>query len=681
MSALARLLDVPKGDGLSLVRPRVLRELDQRVEALGIAGRCRVRTRAGLGRSGGAVHGANFRRVRRLPRSPPVQDQEEEYDSGTDIDGSQNGAVTEEEGSRSPNVKEHRDYSHGSEGSSLIFSAPEAERSAEYVVALVSAPGDVANSRKQNLVDDSIQVNVTQQVIISSEVGDEVLPHVPSGDSSPVADTTFTIGVHSAISSLDLGAKSHELVAEGAISLMDTAEGSATGEVVESGAAAPLELGGLSSADDGQVAETSSFVEKLAVVADTVVKTGQLVVDQIAEILPDPVVKQAGQVVEQVSQSAEQVVEQVAATAAQVTDHVTSKVAELLSLDDDDSDSDDEFEAFKTAESAEFRGMQGLQNFTVLQDDEGLLGALYNFYIFMMKKPLPEFSLGMVAAPILNSLIFTVLYLPEFEGLALDETARQFFEMKGGTADFNGDSPSLQLSWSTLFQVFMFSLSLSTGLEPELSPLSPYTLVVANVNALVSQLLFVFLSGAVFARLTQPSQPVRCSTVALICPPIHRRRKQEVKNKVLMVRYVLAGPQPCELVDVKVDLAFKYNTLTRTGTYFRATQSLKLMYHGESQVRPEIAYQNLGMLVRHVIDESSPLYGRSPEMLNKEDAIFVFSVLALEKSSMQSIFHVQHYCVADDNVIWDAEFEDMILIGKRNKRILDHSKLSCWRPL
>lgn len=54
----------------------------------------------------------------------------------------------------------------------------------------------------------------------------------------------------------------------------------------------------------------------------------------------------------------------------------------------------------------------------------------------------------------------------------------------------------LSLSWTTLFQIFMFSLSLSTGLQPELSPLSPYTLVLANVNALFAQLIFVFLSGA-----------------------------------------------------------------------------------------------------------------------------------------------------------------------------------------
>jgi hypothetical protein len=42
---------------------------------------------------------------------------------------------------------------------------------------------------------------------------------------------------------------------------------------------------------------------------------------------------------------------------------------------------------------------------------------------------------------------------------------------------------------------------------------------------------------------------------------------------------------------------------------------------------------------------------------------------------MQCVFHLQHYHVSDANVIWDAEFEDMVLINQKNERIYDHSKL------
>jgi hypothetical protein len=48
---------------------------------------------------------------------------------------------------------------------------------------------------------------------------------------------------------------------------------------------------------------------------------------------------------------------------------------------------------------------------------------------------------------------------------------------------------------------------------------------------------------------------------------------------------------------------------------------------------------------------------------------------------MQCVFHLQHYCVNDADVIWDAEFEDMVLINPKNERIYDHSKLSWWRAV
>jgi len=423
------------------------------------------------------------------------------------------------------------------------------------------------------------------------------------------------------------------------------------------------------------VAELTTVVAELP--AKAVLETAQIlkeqVVDPVVEVLPDEVVEQVSSQVDEVSS---QVVESVTETVQATATMVSSKAAEVMDFlisDEDDTDSDDEFETFKTSDAPEFRGMQGLNNFDILQEDIGIFYIIYDFYIYMLKKPLPEFATAMFVAPVLLSVIFTFLYLPDVQGLAFDDTARNFFDAASGDVTSGG----LSLSWSSLFEVFMFSLSLSTGLQPEIAPLSPYTLVLANVNALFAQLIFVFLSGAVFARLSQPSQPVRCSTVALICPSLAQRRKKVdacSATKVLMARYVLAGPQPCELVDVKVDLTYKYNTLTRSGSFFRATQSLKL-------VRSEIAYLNHGMLVRHIIDESSPLYRRTPEMLRREDSIFALSIVGLERSSMQSVFHVQHYCVSDNDVIWDAEFEDMMLINKKNRRIIDHSKLSLWRPV
>lgn len=175
-------------------------------------------------------------------------------------------------------------------------------------------------------------------------------------------------------------------------------------------------------------------------------------VDQVSTKVSEQVSEVSNQVIESVSSTAAQVSETVTATvsdvsetmsttAAQVTEtvqatatavsskaaEVSSSIVDFLISDDDDTDSDDEFETFKTSDSPEFRGMQGLNNFHILQQDSGIFSEIYDFYIYMLKKPLPEFACAMFAAPVLLSVVFTFLYLPDVKGLALDDTARSFF--------------------------------------------------------------------------------------------------------------------------------------------------------------------------------------------------------------------------------------------------------------
>eukprot|EP00850_Spirogloea_muscicola_P002162 SM000008S22251 [mRNA] locus=s8:650927:656069:- [translate_table: standard] len=406
----------------------------------------------------------------------------------------------------------------------------------------------------------------------------------------------------------------------------------------------------------GSVVEDSKSV--VGSVADTVVDMGHT----LAEVLPDPVVEVASTVVDSMTDAAGAVADTVVGAAETVADTVTegvTQVAETMSsavssmtnavseVTDQvagvtdaitgglfDS-SDDEFETFKVPNLPEFRGSTGMNNWFVRQENHGLLARIQDFYAYMLKVPFLQFAAGMFAAPVALSVGFTFLYLLDLQGLALDETAQKYVEdvIQGNNVMLEGGG--LTLNWYTLFQVLMFSLSLATGLQPEVVPLTPYTLVLANVNALVAELIFVFLSGAVFARLSQPAQPVRCSKVVVICPPSGRRRNKEGSANRLIVHH-------------------------------------PILFH----VRPEIAYQTHGMLVRHIIDENSPLYRRTQEILKREDAVISLSVVGLERSSMQSVFHVQHYCVNDGDVVWDAEFADMVLINKKHKRVIDHRKLS-----
>eukprot|EP00898_Chlorokybus_atmophyticus_P002002 jgi/Chlat1/2802/Chrsp187S02917 len=298
--------------------------------------------------------------------------------------------------------------------------------------------------------------------------------------------------------------------------------------------------------------------------------------------------------------------------------------------------------------------------------------AINNFYIIMLKRPLHEFIMAMFLVPVALSLLFTPLFWLDVNGFK-----------------FEGDIGSSLAS--KLFYTALYSLSLSTtfGGAPMVS-YSAYTLILSNLNMLMAQLTFVFLSGAVFSRLSQPAQPIRCSRYAIIkedellgtqagidfVPDDGPHRQAAAKQtfaaqcylRSFSARLVLTGPMPNELIDVRISLTYRSFLKTKDGGLFVSMQPLSL-------VRADIPFLRHGLMVRHVIDRTSPLYGHTPNTLYEQDAGFSLTVMGIEKTSMQQIFHRQEYCVNDGDVLWDADWVDMVFTRSDGRRVMDHSKL------
>ncbi|CAM6099022.1 unnamed protein product [Calypogeia fissa] len=312
------------------------------------------------------------------------------------------------------------------------------------------------------------------------------------------------------------------------------------------------------------------------------------------------------------------------------------------------------------------KGQEGM----VVRQDKGMLALVQDFYVACLKMPIAHFLIGVFLAPIALGLFFTPIYLFDKGGLSFTgETSAEASVAVGRAA-------RAKQSISNLMDVFLYALSLSTtfGGSP-VAALSTYCLCVANVNTLMGQFLFVFLSGAVFARMSQPSHPIRCSKKAVIrADDFTALPSEELKDrpKVFAVRLVLTGPPPCELVDAKICLTFRILIKLPTGSMFCSTQDLTL-------VRPEISYLRYGILVRHVIDDKSPIYGHTMESLMDGDASFSLTIMGLERASMQPIFHLEDYFVCDGDVAWDADYIDFVHVDKTGNRVLDHSKLDLIR--
>eukprot|EP00897_Mesotaenium_endlicherianum_P007355 jgi/Mesen1/6648/ME000340S05811 len=173
--------------------------------------------------------------------------------------------------------------------------------------------------------------------------------------------------------------------------------------------------------------------------------------------------------------------------------------------------------------------------------------------------------------------------------------------------------------------------------------------------------------------MSQPAQPVRSAKHAIIRAHDKVPSAQGWRENLttFTTRLVLTGHVPCELVSVKICVTFRIFVRLPSGSLFFSTTDLAL-------VRQEVPYLRLGTMVRHVIDESSPLHGHTRESLLEGNASFALTVVGTERSSMAPIFHMQEYFVHDNEVLWDAEFDDIVSFDARTgQRLFNHAKLDC----
>lgn len=254
----------------------------------------------------------------------------------------------------------------------------------------------------------------------------------------------------------------------------------------------------------------------------------------------------------------------------------------------------------------------------------GVAEKIQSAYQGLLKQDWPVFIASLFAAPAALSAVFGVLYMLDPAGLALDDSVVQSAASFGCPASTVG-SPGL----FTYLNAVMMSMSMSTGVDPVMHAVSPFTMLVSQLNGLASQCMFVLLSGAVFARLSQPSQPVVCAEKALLC-------NGAADARVLATRYVTRH----EMVDVRVSATVTRTIRTSNGSWTRTEQPLRL-------AQSEAAYQSEGMVIQHVVDRSSPLYGCSEQDLKEQDVVLRCSIVGLDRATMGSVFHVEEYKAKD----------------------------------
>ena len=90
-----------------------------------------------------------------------------------------------------------------------------------------------------------------------------------------------------------------------------------------------------------------------------------------------------------------------------------------------------------------------------------------------------------------------------------------------------------------------------------------------------------------------------------------------------------------------------------------------------ANVRNQTPSFSLSWTVMHIIDESSPLYGMTAELLSLTQALLMISVSGIDEAVTQFV-HARH-SYAGNEILWNHQFVDVIYHTSDGHRYVDYT--------
>ena len=186
-------------------------------------------------------------------------------------------------------------------------------------------------------------------------------------------------------------------------------------------------------------------------------------------------------------------------------------------------------------------------------------------------------------------------------------------------------------------------------------PRTVYTNVLVTIEALTGLMGLAVGTGLMFARFSRPTARVIFSRVAVITsyegvPTLMFRAANQRRNQIL---------------EAQIRVGLGRDEVSVEGQSMRRVYDLNL-------IRSQTPLFSLSWTAMHRIDEQSPLYGVTPESLDKAEATLVVTLSGLDETVLQTI-HARHTYASRD-ILWNMRFVDIISKTKDGNRFVDYSR-------
>ncbi|MEE3716546.1 ion channel [Tumidithrix elongata RA019] len=195
-----------------------------------------------------------------------------------------------------------------------------------------------------------------------------------------------------------------------------------------------------------------------------------------------------------------------------------------------------------------------------------------------------------------------------------------------------------------------------------ITPKTTYANAIVTLEALASLLAIAVMTGLAFARFTKPTARVVFSKFAVIAPV----------NGVPTLMFRMANQRRNQIYEAQLRLYLMRDEVTSEGQYFYRIYDLKL----SRERSPNFV---LSWTAMHPIDETSPLYGASPESLIEKHAQLVISFSGID-DTVSYTMNVRHSYGARE-ILCNHQFVDIIHTSENGDRYYNHKLFHHVVPL
>jgi inward rectifier potassium channel len=215
----------------------------------------------------------------------------------------------------------------------------------------------------------------------------------------------------------------------------------------------------------------------------------------------------------------------------------------------------------------------------------------------------------------------------------------------------------------SFLDVFFFSVQTLASIGyGAMYPKTTYANIIVTIEAMIGLMGIALMTGLAFARFSRPTARVLFSRVAVITsheamPTLIFRTANQRRNMIL---------------EAQMRVYLMRDEVTLEGKFMRRLYDLKLL-------RNQTPSFTLSWSVMHVIDESSPLYGVTAELLTQTNSMLIISLSGIDETVAQ-VVHARHSYGANE-ILWNNQFVDIIHHTPDGHRYIDYNRFHDVLPL